>query len=182
MSEEIVLRWYVIHATSGLENYVMRTIPERAALAGLSEYFGDIIVPTEEVIEIKEGKKRKTERKFFPGYVLVKMHLNDDTWHLVRKIPKVLGFVGTKSDHPTPISDKEADRIMRKVQEGVDKPKPKIMYAPGEQIRIIDGPFADFTGVIEEILYEKNRLKVGVSIFGRSTPVDLEFHQVEKNS
>ncbi len=180
MSEEIVLKWYVLHVTSGFENSVMRSIPDRAALAGLSQYFGEIIVPTEEVIEMKDGKKRKTERKFFPGYVLLKMHLTDDTWHMIRKVPKVLGFIGSNKDRPTPISDAEADQIMRKVREGVDKPKPKILYEMSEVIRIIDGPFADFNGVVEEVNYEKNRLRVSVSIFGRSTPVDLEFKQVEK--
>lgn len=179
-SEEIVLRWFIVQANSQCENAVMRAIPERAALAGLSKYFGEIIVPAEEVIEMKDGKKRKTERKIFPGYVLVKMHLNDDTWHLVDKIPKVLGFVGTKKGRPTPISDQEANQIMRKVQEGVDKPRPKVLYEPGEVIRIIDGPFSDFNGVVEEVHYEKSRLRVSVLIFGRSTPVDLEFKQVEK--
>lgn len=180
MSEEIILNWYIIHVTSGFENSVMRSIPERAARENLSQYFGEIIVPTEEVVEMKEGKKRKTERKFFPGYVLLKMHLTDETWHLVRKTPKVLGFIGSKADRPTPITDQEADRIMRKVQEGVDKPRPKVLYEAGEVIRIIDGPFADFNGVVEEVNYEKSRLRVAVLIFGRSTPVDLEFKQIEK--
>ena len=180
MSEEIILHWYIIHVTSGFENYVMRSIPERAARENLSHYFGEIIVPTEEVVEMKDGKKRKTERKFFPGYVLLKMHLTDETWHLVRKTPKVLGFIGSKADRPTPITDQEADRIMRKVQEGVDKPRPKVLYEAGEVIRITDGPFTDFNGVVEEVYYEKNRLRVSVLIFGRPTPVELEFRQIEK--
>ena len=182
MSEEIVLRWYILHVSSGFEKSIMRTLPERAALAGLSDHFGEIIVPTEEVTEMKDGKKRKTERKFFPGYVLLKMHLTDETWHLVRKVPKVLGFIGSNRDKPTPITEQEAMNIMRKVQEGVDKPKPKVLYEAGEVVRIIDGPFADFNGVVEEVNYEKNRLRVSVSIFGRSTPVDLEFRQIEKVS
>jgi transcriptional antiterminator NusG len=180
MTEENTLRWYILHVTSGFENTVMRTIPERAALAGLSDCFGEIIVPTEEVIEMKDGKKRRTERKFFPGYVLLKMVMNDETWHLVRKTPKVLGFIGAKADKPTPITDQEAEQIMRKVQEGVEKPKPKVLYEAGEVIRIIDGPFTDFNGVVEEVNYEKSRLRVSVLIFGRATPVDLEFKQVAK--
>lgn len=180
MTEHSDLKWYIIHVASGFENYVMKAIPERAAREGFSDCFGEIIVPTEEVMEMRDGKKRKTERKFFPGYVLLKMHLIDETWHLVRKTPKVLGFIGGKREKPAPISDKEADAVMRKVQLGVDKPKPKVLYEPGEVIRIVDGPFTDFDGVVEEVQYEKNRLKIAVLIFGRSTPVDLEFKQVEK--
>lgn len=174
------LKWYIIHVASGFENYVMKAIPERAAREGYADCFGEIIVPTEEVIEMRDGKKRKTERKFFPGYVLLKMRLIDETWHLVRQTPKVLGFIGGKRDKPAAITDKEADAIMRKVQLGADKPKPKVLYEPGEVIRIVDGPFTDFNGVVEEVQYEKSRLRIAVLIFGRSTPVDLEFKQVEK--
>lgn len=180
MTESSDLKWYIIHVASGFENYVMKALPERAAREGFADCFGEIIVPTEEVIEMRDGKKRKTERKFFPGYVLLKMRLIDETWHLVRQTPKVLGFIGGKRDKPAPITDKEADAIMRKVQLGADKPKPKVLYEPGEVIRIVDGPFTDFNGVVEEVLYEKSRLRIAVLIFGRSTPVDLEFKQVEK--
>lgn len=180
MTESSDLKWYIIHVASGFENYVMKAIPERAAREGFADCFGEIIVPTEEVIEMRDGKKRKTERKFFPGYVLLKMRLIDETWHLVRQTPKVLGFIGGKRDKPAPITDKEADAIMRKVQLGADKPKPKVLYEPGEVIRIVDGPFTDFNGVVEEVQYEKSRLRIAVLIFGRSTPVDLEFKQVEK--
>ncbi len=177
----MVMRWYVVHAYSGFENYVMKTLRERAALQGLEEHFGEIIVPTEEVVEIRGGQKRKSERKFFPGYVLVKMEMNDETWHLVRKTPRVLGFIGGTSDRPAPITDSEAESIMARVQEGVEKPRPKVLFEPGEAVRVIDGPFADFNGVVEEVNYEKNRLRVAVLIFGRSTPVELEFKQVEKS-
>jgi transcriptional antiterminator NusG len=137
-------------------------------------------VPTEEVVEMRDGQKRKSDRKFFPGYVLVQMEMNDDTWHLVKDVPKVMGFIGGSSDKPAPISDREADEILNRVQEGAEKPRPKILFEPGEVVRIIDGPFNDFNGVVEEVDYEKSRLRVEVSIFGRSTPVDLEFGQVEK--
>lgn len=177
---QITHRWYIVHAAAGSENAVMRAIRDKAALHDLSDYFGEIVVPTEDVVEIKEGQKHKTERKFFPGYVFVKMHLNDDTWYLVKNIPKVLGFVGTSKDKPTPISDAEANQVMRKVQEGVEKPKPKVLYENGEIVRIIEGPFSDFDGVVEEVYYEKSRLRVSVLIFGRATPVDLEFKQVQK--
>lgn len=181
MSEEQVgLRWYVVQVVSGRENTVMKTIPERAAYASLSENFAEIIVPTEEVVEMRDGKKCKTERKFFPGYVLMRMNLTPETWHLVRETPNVLGFVGGKKDKPTPITDQEAQNIMHKVQAGADKPRPKVLYEAGEIIRIIDGPFTDFNGVVEEVNYEKSRLRVAVLIFGRSTPVELEFKQVEK--
>jgi transcriptional antiterminator NusG len=146
----------------------------------MGDMFGQILVPTEEVIEMRDGQKRKSERKFFPGYVLVQMEMNNDTWHLVRSVPKVLGFIGGSSDRPAPISDKEAQAIMQRVQEGVDRPRPKVLYEPGEMVRVIDGPFNDFNGVVEEVNYEKSRLRVAVLIFGRSTPVELEFSQVEK--
>jgi len=174
------MRWYVVHAYSQYENHVMRALKERITRAGLGEKFGDILVPTEEVIEIKDGVKRTTERKFFPGYVLVQMEMDEDTWHLVKSTPKVLGFIGGTPDKPAPISEKEANAILNRVEEAVEKPKPKTLYEPGEAVRVTDGPFADFTGVVEEVNYEKNRLRVAVLIFGRSTPVELEFSQVEK--
>lgn len=172
--------WYVVHAYSQYENSVMKALRERVVRAGLEDQFGDILVPTEEVVEIRDGVKRTTERKFFPGYVLVQMDMNEETWHLVKATPKVLGFIGGSSDNPTPITDKEAERILNRVTESVEKPKPKTLYEPGESVRVTDGPFADFSGVVEEVNYEKNRLRVAVLIFGRSTPVELEFSQVEK--
>jgi len=173
-------RWYVVHAYSGFELQVKRSLEERIKLLGLQQKFGDILVPTEEVVEIRSGQKRKSERKFFPGYVLVRMEMDEETWHLVRHIPRVLGFIGGTSDQPAPISDKEADNILMRIQEGVDKPKPKVLFEAGEVIRVTEGPFADFNGVVEEVNYDKNRLRVAVLIFGRSTPVDLDFGQVEK--
>ncbi|MGD8673021.1 MAG: transcription termination/antitermination protein NusG, partial [Thiogranum sp.] len=148
--------------------------------SGMQDKFGEIMVPTEEVVEMREGQKRRSERKFFPGYVLVQMDMDDDTWHLVKEVPKVLGFIGGTSDRPAPITDKEADAILQRVQEGAEKPRPKVLFEPGEVIRVIDGPFNDFNGVVEEVNYEKSKLRVAVMIFGRSTPVDLEFSQVEK--
>lgn len=173
-------RWYVIHAYSGFENYVIKALNERIRLKGLEEKFGEIIVPTEEVVEMRGGQKRKSERKFFPGYVLVQMEMNDETWHLVRSIPRVLGFIGGTAERPAPISDKEAAAILRRVEEGESKPRPKVLFEPGEVVRVTEGPFADFNGVVEDVNYEKNRLRVSVLIFGRSTPVELEFGQVEK--
>jgi transcriptional antiterminator NusG len=158
----------------------MKALKERINRAGLQDQFGDILVPTEEVVEIKEGVKRTTERKFFPGYVLVQMDMNEDTWHLVKSTPKVMGFIGGTPDKPAPISDKEAEKILNRVTESVEKPRPKTLFEPGESVRVKEGPFADFQGVVEEVNYEKNRLRVAVLIFGRSTPVDLEFSQVEK--
>ncbi len=175
------MRWYVVHAYSGFEGYVKRSLQERIKQTGMEALFGDILVPTEEVVEIKRGQKRKSERKFFPGYVLVQMEMDDNTWHLVKSIPKVMGFIGGSSDKPSPISDREATLILQQVQDGVDKPKPKVLFEVGEEIRVIDGPFSDFNGVVEEVNYEKNRLRVSVLIFGRSTPVELEFGQVEKD-
>jgi len=172
--------WYVVHAYSGFENQVMRSLQERIERSGLDEMFGEILVPTEEVVEMRDGKKRKSDRKFFPGYVLVKMEMNDDTWHLVKEAPKVLGFIGGTSDRPAPITEKEANAILQRVEEGVDKPRPKILFEAGEVVRVKDGPFTDFNGVVEEVNYEKSRLRVSVLIFGRSTPVELEFDQVEK--
>ena len=174
-------RWYVIHAYSGFENYVVKALRERIRLRNLDDKFGEIIVPTEEVVEMRGGRKRKSERKFFPGYVLVQMEMGDDTWHLVRSIPRVLGFIGGTAERPAPITDKEADAILRRVQEGESKPKPKVLFEPGEVVRVTEGPFADFNGVVEDVNYEKNRLRVSVLIFGRSTPVELEFGQVEKS-
>lgn len=173
-------RWYVVHAYSGYELQVMRTIQERVKRFGLEDQFGEILVPTEEVVEMRDGKKRKSDRKFFPGYVLVHMEMNDASWHLVKESPRVLGFIGGTSDKPAPISDKEADAILQRVEDGIDKPRPKILFEPGEVVRVNDGPFTDFNGVVEEVNYEKSRLRVSVLIFGRSTPVELEFGQVEK--
>ena len=173
-------RWYVIHAFSGFEKQVQRSLTERITRAGMEDMFGDILVPTEEVVEMKGGQKRRSDRKFFPGYVLVEMEMNDETWHLVKEVPKVMGFIGGTSDKPAAISQKEADTILSRVQEGVDKPRPKILFEPGEMVRVVDGPFNDFNGTVEEVNYEKSRLRVAVLIFGRSTPVELNFHQVEK--
>lgn len=173
-------RWYVIHAFSGFEKQVQRSLTERIARAGMEDMFGEILVPTEEVVEMKGGQKRRSDRKFFPGYVLVEMEMNDETWHLVKEVPKVMGFIGGTSDKPAAISQKEADTILSRVQEGVDKPRPKILFEPGEMVRVVDGPFNDFNGTVEEVNYEKSRLRVAVLIFGRSTPVELNFHQVEK--
>ncbi|HEX2239236.1 MAG: transcription termination/antitermination protein NusG [Pseudomonadota bacterium] len=177
----MALRWYVVHAYSGFENQVKRSLLERIERFGMQDRFGEILVPTEEVVEMREGQKRRSERKFFPGYVLVQMDMNDETWHLVKEVPKVLGFIGGSSDKPAPISDREAESILRRIQEGVEKPRPKILFEPGEVVRVVDGPFNDFNGVVEEVNYEKNRLLVAVQIFGRSTPVELEFSQVEKS-
>jgi transcriptional antiterminator NusG len=176
----MALRWYVVHAYSGFENQVKRSLEERIARSGLEDMFGQILVPTEEVIEMREGQKRRSDRKFFPGYVLVQMDMNDETWHLVKDVPRVMGFIGGTSDRPAPITEREAQSILDRVQEGVEKPRPKVLYEPGEVVRIIDGPFNDFNGVVEEVDYDKSRLRVAVLIFGRSTPVDLEFGQVEK--
>jgi transcriptional antiterminator NusG len=182
-------RWYVVHAYSGFEHQVARSLKERVARAGMEEKFGDVLVPTEEVIEMRGGQKRRSERKFFPGYVLVQIEtgdgdkaqkIDDESWHLVKETPKVMGFIGGTADHPLPIKDSEADAILRRVQEGVDKPKPKVLFEPGEMVRVTEGPFNDFNGVVEEVNYEKSRLRVAVLIFGRSTPVELEFGQVEK--
>lgn len=172
-------RWYVVHAYSGFEKKVATSLKERIELHSMQEKFGDVLVPTEEVVEMRSGQKRKSERKFFPGYVLVQMELDDDTWHLVKETPRVMGFIGGKADKPAPITDAEADAILQRVQ-SADKPKPKTIFEPGEMVRVIDGPFNDFNGVVEEVNYEKSRLQVAVLIFGRSTPVELEFSQVEK--
>jgi transcription termination/antitermination protein NusG len=172
--------WYIVHAYSGKEQNVVDQIKERVRLHGLDSLFGEIRIPTEEVVEMRGGQKKKSARKFFPGYVLVEMIMNDQTWHLVRHIPGVLGFIGGTSDKPTPLSEKEVNDILQRVEEGVTRPKPKILFEPGEVVRVIDGPFADFDGVVEDVNYEKSRLRVSVLIFGRSTPVELEFSQVQK--
>lgn len=172
------VRWYVIQALVGYEMRVVKALQEAIVRHNLQEKFGQILVPTEEVVEIKEGQKRRSERKFFPGYVLVQMILDDETWHIVRNIPRVLGFIGGAT--PAPITDAEADKILMRMEEGTEKPRPKTLFEPGEVVRVIDGPFSDFNGVVEEVNYEKNRLRVAVMIFGRSTPVELEFTQVEK--
>ncbi len=176
----MALRWYVVHAYSGFENQVRKSLQEHVLHSGLADKFGEILVPTEEVVEMREGQKRRSERKFFPGYVLVQMEMDDDTWHLVKSVPRVMGFIGGTSDNPAPITDKEANAILQRVQDGADKPRPKVLFEPGELVRINDGPFNDFNGVVEEVDYEKSRLRVSVLIFGRSTPVELEFGQVEK--
>jgi len=181
LSEKAInLKWYIIHSYSGKELAVMDSIRERIKLHDMEDKFGEIIVPTEEVVEMRGGQKCKSKRKFFPGYVLVQMEMNDQTWHLVRSTPWVMGFIGGTSDKPAAVTDKEINEILQRVQEGVEKPRPKILFAPGEVVRIISGPFSDFDGVVEEVNYEKSRLVVAVLIFGRSTPVELEFTQVQK--
>jgi transcription termination/antitermination protein NusG len=179
MSEQR-MRWYVVQAFSGYEGRVSKSLKEYIKIHGMEDKFGEVLVPTEEVIEMRAGQKRKSERKFFPGYVLVQMLMDETSWHLVRSVPRVMGFIGGTSDRPAPISDKEADAILNRLQESVDKPKPKTLFEAGEMVRVSDGPFADFQGVVEEVDYEKSRLKVSVLIFGRSTPVELDFVQVEK--
>ncbi len=176
----MALQWYVVHAYSNFEHKVKESLAERVRRAGLGEKFGEILVPTEEVVEMREGQRRKSERKFFPGYVLVQMEMDDETWHLVKEVPKVLGFIGGSSDRPAPITDKEAQAILNRVQEGVDKPRPKILFEPGEVVRVTDGPFNDFSGVVENVNYEKSKVRVAVQILGRSTPVELDFSQFEK--
>ena len=177
----MAMRWYVVHAYSQYEKKVKKSLEERIVRAGLEDHFGQILVPTEEVVEIRDGSKRTTERKFFPGYVLVEMDMNEDTWHLVKSVPKVMGFIGGTTDRPAPISQAEADKILNQVEESGEAPKPKTLFEPGESVRVLDGPFADFSGVVEEVNYEKSKLRVAVLIFGRSTPVELDFSQVEKS-
>ncbi len=173
-------RWYVVHAYSGMEKSVGRALQERVDRAGMQDMFGKILVPTEEVVEMKNGQKAITERKFFPGYVLVEMDMTDETWHLVKSTNKVTGFLGGKGSRPAPISEKEVKDIMDQMQAGVEKPRPKTLFEVGEMVRVKEGPFADFNGNVEEVNYEKSRLRVSVTIFGRATPVELEFGQVEK--
>ena len=173
-------RWYVVHVYSGMEKSVARALQERIDRAGMQDKFGKILVPTEEVVEMKGGQRTLTQRRFFPGYVLAEMEMTDDTWHLVKSTNKVTGFVGGTASKPTPISAKEVDNIMHQMQEGVEKPKPKVLFEVGEMVRVKEGPFNDFNGNVEEVNYEKNRVRVSVTIFGRATPVELEFGQVEK--
>ena len=174
------MRWYVVHAYSGMEKAVERNIRERIERAGMHGKFGRILVPTEEVVELKNGKKSVTERRFFPGYVLVEMEMDDESWHLVKHTSKVTGFVGGARNRPAPISEAEVMKIVNQMQEGVDKPKPKVEWMVGELVRVKEGPFTDFNGAVEEVNYEKSKVRVSVTIFGRSTPVELDFAQVEK--
>jgi transcriptional antiterminator NusG len=174
------MRWYVVHAYSGFEKSVQRALLERIERAGMQDKFGQILVPVEEVVEMKGGQKSISERKFFPGYVLVQMEMDDETWHLVKNTAKVTGFVGGSAQKPTPISEKEVAALMQQIQEGVEKPRPKVLFEVGEAVRVKEGPFTDFNGVVEEVNYDKSKLRVSVLIFGRSTPVELEFSQVEK--
>lgn len=173
-------RWYVVHTYSGFEKSVQRTLDERIKREHLEDKFGQILVPVEEVVEMKAGQKAISERKFFPGYVLVEMEMNEQTWHLVKDVPKVTGFIGGSAAKPTPITEKEVQALMQQIQEGVEKPKPKVLYEVGEAVRVTEGPFTDFHGNVEEINYDKSKLRVSVLIFGRSTPVELDFGQVEK--
>ena len=173
-------RWYVVHAYSGFEKSVQRALLERVQRKGMQDLFGQVLVPVEEVVELKSGQKSISERKFFPGYVLVEMEMNDESWHLVKSTPKVTGFVGGTANKPSPISEKEVEKIMQQMQDGVEKPRPKVLFEPGEVVRVKEGPFTDFHGSVEHVNYEKNRLRVSVTIFGRATPVELEFGQVEK--
>ncbi|MBW8459095.1 MAG: transcription termination/antitermination protein NusG [Thiobacillus sp.] len=174
------MRWYVVHAYSGFEKSVARNLIERIERAGMKDRFGEILVPVEEVVEMKGGQKKTAERKFFPGYVLVQMEMDDDTWHLVKSTPKVTGFVGGTATKPAPITEKEVQSILDQMREGVEKPKPKVLFEVGEAVRVIDGPFTDFSGNVEEVNYDKSKLRVSVMIFGRATPVELGFGQVEK--
>jgi transcriptional antiterminator NusG len=174
-------RWYVVQSQSNFENKVKLSLQERISREGLDELFGQILIPTEEVVEMKMGQQRKSERKFFPGYVLVQMELTNESWHLVKDTPKVLGFIGGTSDRPAPITEKEANAILNRIEDSVNKPRHKVLFEAGEVVRIVDGPFKDFNGEIEEVLYEKSKLKVAVMIFGRATPVELNFDQVEKS-
>jgi len=176
----MAMRWYVVQVFSQFENTVKRALEERIEREGLQDLFGEILVPSEEVVEVKDGVRRRSERKFFPGYVLMQIEMTDEAWHLVRSIPRVLGFIGGKADRPAPISEREAAVILDRMREGVEKPRPKFLFEVGETVRINEGPFNDFNGVVESVDYEKSRLHVAVSIFGRSTPVELEFGQVEK--
>ena len=186
---EELKRWYVVHAYSGFEKSVAQALRDRIVRMGMQDHFGEVLVPTEEVVEMRSGQKRRSERKFFPGYVLVQIathveegipHMDSESWHLVKETPKVMGFIGGTADRPLPIRDQEADVILQRVQDGVAKPKPRVLFEPGQMVRVVDGPFNDFNGVVEEINYDKSKLRVAVLIFGRSTPVELDFGQVEK--
>ncbi|WP_154223818.1 transcription termination/antitermination protein NusG [Marinicella rhabdoformis] len=174
------MRWYVVHAYSGFEMQVVKSLLERIERFEMQDFFGEVLVPKETVVEMRKGQKRETQRKFFPGYVLVQMEMTDESWHLVKDAPKVLGFIGGTAEKPAPITEREANAILQRIEDGENKPQPKTLFDVGEVIRVVDGPFADFNGEVEEVDYEKSRMKVAVSIFGRSTPVELEFGQVEK--
>ena len=174
------MRWYVVHAYSGQEKSIQAALVERIRRSGMQEKFGQVLVPVEEVVEMKGGQKALSERRFFPGYILVQMEMTDETWHLVKSTPKVTGFIGGTANKPTPISEKEVENILHQVQEGVEKPKPKVLFEPGENVRVTEGPFTDFNGNVEEVNYEKSKIRVSVLIFGRATPVELDFGQVEK--
>ncbi|AAF85435.1 transcription termination/antitermination protein NusG [Xylella fastidiosa] len=183
-------RWYVVHAYSGFEKSVAQALRDRISRIEIQDRFGDVLVPAEEVVEMRSGQKRRSEHKFFPGYVLIQIEtyyeggvprIDNECWHLVKETPKVMGFIGGTADRPLPISSDEADAILRRVQDGAEKPRPKVLFEPGQMVRVIDGPFNDFDGLVEEVNYEKNRLRVAVLIFGRPTPVDLEFGQVQKS-
>ena len=176
----MAMRWYVVHAYSGFEKSVQRNLLERIERSGMKDQFGQVLVPVEEVVEMKAGQKAISERKFFPGYLLVQMEMTDQTWHLVKSTPKVTGFVGGTATRPTPIADREVEAILHQVQEGVEKPRPKVLFEVGEPVRVTEGPFTDFHGNVEEVNYDKSKLRVSVLIFGRSTPVELDFAQVEK--
>ncbi|MFI9652936.1 transcription termination/antitermination protein NusG [Guyparkeria sp. GHLCS8-2] len=176
----MAMRWYVVQAFSQYENSVKKALAERIERAGLQDLFGEILVPSEEVVEMRDGVKRRSERKFFPGYVLVQVDMTDEAWHLIKSVPRVLGFIGNSGGRPSPISEREADQILNRMKDSTEKPKPKTLFDVGEMVRVCDGPFNDFTGTVEEVNYEKSRLRVAVSIFGRSTPVELNFDQVEK--
>jgi transcriptional antiterminator NusG len=178
--EQSNLRWYVVHAYSGMEKAVERNLRERITRSGMESKFGRIMVPTEEVVEMKNGQRRTTERKFYPGYVLVEMEMDDDTWHLVKNTNKVTGFVGGARNRPAPISERDFQNIMSQMAEGSEKPRHKVEFLVGEVVRVKEGPFADFNGSVEEVNYEKSKVRVSVTIFGRATPVELEFAQVEK--
>ena len=175
------MRWYVVHAYSGQEKSIQAALLDRIKRSGMAEKFGQVLVPTEEVVEMKAGAKAISERRFFPGYILVQMDMTDETWHLVKSTPKVTGFIGGTAMRPTPISDKEVENILHQVQEGVEKPKPKVLFEVGESVRVTHGPFNDFNGTVEEVNYEKSKIRVSVLIFGRPTPVELEFGQVEQS-
>ena len=174
-------RWYIVHAYSGYEKQVLRSLTDRIVRSELQDSFGEVLVPTEEVVEMKDGKKRKSERKFFPGYVLIEMDMNEDTWHIVKSCPKVLGFIGGTPEKPAPITQKEAEAILNRVRQTSETPRPKTMFEPGEELLVIDGPFLDFKGMVEEVNYEKSRLTLTINVFNRPTQVELEFRQVEKS-
>ncbi|WWO95497.1 MAG: transcription termination/antitermination protein NusG [Candidatus Dasytiphilus stammeri] len=181
MSEALNMRWYVIQCLSGTEKDAVKLLHDHIKLHHLERFFGKIMIPVEEVLEMKRGQRRKSERKFFPGYVLVQMMMNEESWHLVRNVPRIMGFIGGTADHPIPLNEQEVNAILQRIKRSEEQPKPKVLFEVGEMVRINEGPFADFHGIVEKIDYEKNHLTVSVSIFGRSTPVELDFHQVDKN-